>query len=236
MKTRFELGVTTVHNLTIRGSKVLSRRRLRSFLRMQFGLIQPNAVVLSVGAGGEVNEELTRYSLKSGFSVTQLDVDPEREPDIVADICSWTLPNAFDVIVLSEVLEHLQTPSKAMENLHKSLKPNGRCVITTPFVYPIHDAPRDYFRYTRYGLELLTKSFDETTIAERDSWAEALLILLARTCQSDNRLLVALSPFFVLAALAVFPFVWLVGQVLPSAFITSGYNVTAYRGPEEPNP
>lgn len=75
----------------------------------------------------------------------------------------------FDVIVCTQVLEHLADPLGAFEELSRTLKPGGQLYLTTNFIFPIHGAPYDYFRYTNFGLEYLCKKsdFTITEIAQR---------------------------------------------------------------------
>lgn len=64
----------------------------------------------------------------------------------------------FDTVVLLEVIEHLPLPLLALQEAFRILKPNGTIILSTPFIYPIHDAPYDYQRWTRHGIEELSKN------------------------------------------------------------------------------
>lgn len=63
--------------------------------------------------------------------------------------------NTFDVISFMEVLEHLPNPEIAVQECCRVLKPNGKLFFSMPFLYPIHDAPFDYQRFTIHGLQKL---------------------------------------------------------------------------------
>jgi SAM-dependent methyltransferase len=79
-------------------------------------------------------------------------------PDVIAD--AHTLPfssNTFDTIILMEVAEHLNSPSTALKEVKRVLKPGGEIIFTVPYIYPTHDAPYDYQRWTQYGLENIAK-------------------------------------------------------------------------------
>ena len=215
-------------------SKRLSRKGLYPFLAKEFEKIEPNARVLSIGAGGEVNNLLTTHAKTKGFRLAQLDMDPGREPDIRADVVSWRADQPYDVVVMCEVLEHTTRPEAAIRNVFESLKVGGRLVLTVPFVFPIHDQPADYFRFTRFGLAWLLQQFDTVAINERNSWAEALSVLVARTIKSNYLPLRLLSPILVLAVVAVYPVLWIVGRAFPDTTMTTGYNVTAMKGKRRP--
>ncbi len=76
------------------------------------------------------------------------------KPDIFATASSLPFANeSFDAAVMLEVMEHLRDPARALQDLVRVLRPGGTLVLSMPFLYPIHDAPFDFQRLTRYGLE-----------------------------------------------------------------------------------
>lgn len=87
-----------------------------------------------------------------------IDVRPGPGVDQVASV--YELPfesESFDVVLCLSVLEHLETPQKAIEEMKRVLKPGGRIIVSVPFLFPIHDAPGDYWRFTKFGLRNLFK-------------------------------------------------------------------------------
>lgn len=62
---------------------------------------------------------------------------------------------SFDVILCTEVLEHLSEPSAAVAEMARVLRPGGHVILSTPLYFPIHEEPYDFFRYTPYGLQYL---------------------------------------------------------------------------------
>jgi SAM-dependent methyltransferase len=97
--------------------------------------------------------------------ITCVDWSNSRHPnphlDMVADLTRPTqlLPSAFDVVVLSDVLEHLPNPSELLNEIARVLKPSGVLLMNVPFMYWLHEEPHDYYRYTEHGLRyLLTRA------------------------------------------------------------------------------
>jgi SAM-dependent methyltransferase len=210
-----------------RGGKRVSRYGIVEFLDAQLERLDPGARVLSIGAGGEIGDHLTAACERLGLDVVQLDIDAERGADVVADICTWRSETPFDAILCSEVLEHLYAPHLAVNNMWASLRNGGRLILTAPFVFPIHSAPHDYFRYTRHGLEVLLRDFHDVTIEERTSWAESFGVLAVRMVRGRERraLAVAVVPII----LAGYPLLRMMGRLIPASEMTTGYNVVAVR-------
>jgi SAM-dependent methyltransferase len=210
-----------------RGSKRISRTGLYEFLDAEFGQIPAGARVLSIGAGGEINGRLLAVAERNGFHVTQLDIDADRKPDVVADITTYRPATPYDVVIAAEVFEHLKEPAAAVANIHAMLRPGGRLIASTPFLFPIHDAPHDFFRYTRHGLEHLLREFHDVKIDTRSTWAEAFGVLAVRIAREKRHR--ALEIVVVPAALAASPVLRAVGKLLPSDIMTSGYTMVATR-------
>ncbi len=105
--------------------------------------------VLDVGAG-----DYARY--KSLFSYSKyitMDHVKSENTDVVGRIEDIPFPdNSFDSVICTQVLEHVPNPFMAVAELRRVLRPTGTCLITVPQMNEIHEAPRDYFRYTQYGI------------------------------------------------------------------------------------
>lgn len=210
-------------------SKRRSRQGLYEFLTTEFRAIPDGARVLTVGSGGEVNRMLDELTHGRSVTIVSSDIDPDRRPDLVADICTDLLePEAYDVIVMAEVLEHTHSPKDAMSNLLRGLRPGGRLLLTTPFLFPIHDRPYDYYRFTQYGLELLLQDFEQVVIRPRNSAYEAMDVLWLRIHKARGRRLNALAVlmypliFFVKRPLTV-----LLTRFFPADSMTTGYVASA---------
>lgn len=74
-------------------------------------------------------------------------------PDVFGD--ARRLPIAdqtLDAALLLEVLEHIGAHGTVLEEIKRTLRPGGLLFLSVPFLYPIHDAPHDFFRFTNFGL------------------------------------------------------------------------------------
>ncbi len=59
----------------------------------------------------------------------------------------------IDIVLLFEVLEHVHETDRVLDEIARVLTSGGQLFLSVPFIYPIHDAPNDFRRFTRYGLD-----------------------------------------------------------------------------------
>lgn len=79
-------------------------------------------------------------------------------PQVYGNAAALPFPEAcFDWALLLDVLEHLPAPDQSFREAFRILKPRGRLVVQVPFMYPIHDAPLDFHRWTLFGLQQLAR-------------------------------------------------------------------------------
>lgn len=105
--------------------------------------------------------------LPSWSRLRTLDINADTEPDIVGDICDLhglVRDEEFDVILCTEVLEHVDDPFSAVQELYRVLKPGGKLYLTTPFDFRIHGPLPDNWRFTEHGLRVLTRQFNEVEV------------------------------------------------------------------------
>lgn len=74
--------------------------------------------------------------------------------------CDLTNPlpfdgDTYDVIILSDVLEHIPNPQNLANEMDRVLKPDGILFLNVPFMYLVHEKPFDYYRYTEFALRML---------------------------------------------------------------------------------
>ena len=61
----------------------------------------------------------------------------------------------FDSVICTSVLEHLEEPARALLECRRVLKTGGYAIMTMPQSWHLHEEPRDFYRYTSYGLTYL---------------------------------------------------------------------------------
>jgi SAM-dependent methyltransferase len=118
--------------------------------------------VLDVGAG----KSPYRSFFKNIDKYIKLDNHNYPGIDIASDITK-KIPlknDSVDSVVCFQVLEHISEPQKAVNEIHRVLKPKGTCLLTTHMAAPLHGEPYDYFRFTPYGLKKLFEKFSYVEI------------------------------------------------------------------------
>jgi len=119
--------------------------------------LAPGARVLDAGAGeGRYKREFAaqRYCGvdlavgDAGWDYSQLDA--------VADLTALPFrTGAFDAALHIVTIEHLREPGRALREMARALAPGGALLLAAPHEWEVHQAPHDYFRFTRYGVEYL---------------------------------------------------------------------------------
>jgi SAM-dependent methyltransferase len=115
-------------------------------------LLKPESCILDVGAGGRrITPQVVAFDAMPGPGV-----------DIVGDIHAMPIEdNCYDCVFCTGTLEHVQDPWQAVREIYRVLKPGGIVHIDVPFIQGYHADPTDYWRFTRDGLKLLCRSFEE---------------------------------------------------------------------------
>lgn len=164
----------------------LLRRSIEESLE-SIGVPKKGAMVLDIGAGEcPLREKLEQL----GYRYFSLDIEQNssRTIDYLARI-DRTLPDllisdaGFDLLILTEVLEHVPDWKLAFQNLALLLKPGGHCLITTPFFYMLHEEPYDFWRPTDHALRSFAESNGLEVVLSRrngDGW-DVLGTLLCST-------------------------------------------------------
>jgi SAM-dependent methyltransferase len=76
--------------------------------------------------------------------------------DALADLTALPFRDGtFDAALHIVTIEHLREPGRALAEIGRTLAPGGTLLIAAPHEWEVHQAPHDYFRYTRYGLAYL---------------------------------------------------------------------------------
>ena len=128
------------------------RKENFNFFKEQLGNSEKGLILADVGAGQSDFKELV-----SGFNLVSVDFYPYSGINVVCDFSSG-LPfqdDALDIILISNVLEHIPEPDKFLKECFRTLKKGGVLLGSVPFMIGVHQRPYDFYRYTDISLKRL---------------------------------------------------------------------------------
>jgi 2-polyprenyl-3-methyl-5-hydroxy-6-metoxy-1,4-benzoquinol methylase len=125
------------HSTAVSYARPLNQARIQTFLDM-VNVAGKNLMLLDVGCGDGV---LSEPIAKLGNSVTSFDLPTitpmahKRHVSLVlsgdAENLAFT-PETFDVVLASEVVEHLWNPQRFLDDAYRVLKPKGYLILEAP--------------------------------------------------------------------------------------------------------
>lgn len=189
------------------------------------GIPDVSGALLDVGAADRWIEPY----LQPGVDYVALDYPPTGKklygarPDVFADAAHLPFPDGhFDGVVCLEVLEHVPDPAIVVKEIERVLKSTGRAWISMPFLYPLHDAPFDFQRYTGYGLQrdvqragLEVVKMKKSGHAMRTAGLLMCLAIAGGVYAQNRWLRLMLLPLAVMVVITINMLVWLSSLVMP---------------------
>lgn len=176
--------------------------KLRSHLPYLHGL------TIDLGCGTRPYETDILGFAKKYIGVDWINTLHGLQVDVIADL-NKLLPfndEVADCVVTFEVLEHLAEPGVMLLEACRILRKGGVLLLSIPFQWWIHEAPWDYQRFTRYGLEYQLRKagfediYIEATTGFWSMWVLKLNYQLARLVRGPylirNTIRYCLIPFW----------------------------------------
>ena len=121
---------------------------------------KPTDKVLDAGAG---SCPYTEYFNHTNYESTDFeyvfDKSSKHKHNFVCSLDNIPKDNdSYDVVINTQVLEHVEYPQKVVNELYRILKPGGKLFLTAPQGWGVHGAPYHFFNFTKFGLESLFKN------------------------------------------------------------------------------
>lgn len=140
-----------VYNLLI---KACSNRYFDLFLSE----VLEDELIADIGCG-------PKTIVPEGYRVVRCDFNSRLKPEIVCSASVLPLRNcSVNHVVCAWMLEHIEEPSLAINDMHRIMKPGGCIYLSAQFNWQAHEAPRDFFRFTEYGLRYLFSHYGDWDI------------------------------------------------------------------------
>jgi SAM-dependent methyltransferase len=143
--------------LGVRRLESVARHDVTTYVREIAASLPAKTRVLDAGAGECAYKPLFA---KCEYKSLDLAIGEARwnyeHLDYVAPLDEMPIPDeSFDVVLCTEVLEHLKNPLASVQEMFRVLKPDGRLFVTVPMAQNEHQVPYDFFRYTSFGIKYL---------------------------------------------------------------------------------
>ncbi len=125
--------------------------------------------ILDFGAGSQPYRSL----LINATEYLSLEYDtPDNRLRKTADIFydGWTIPlddDSLDGLLSTQTLEHVPNPQRIVQEWARVLRPGGMVLVTVPFMWPEHEMPYDFQRYTTGGIRGLVKEAGFEVVEQR---------------------------------------------------------------------
>lgn len=149
-KKKYKDKIWSNDYFVVKHLKIFLDKKLKQFVRK--GLI-----VGDIGCGEQPLRELVE-SLGGTYIGIDVNQNSSNTVQIISNITSLPLSdNYLDVIICTEVLEHVSDTYRAAKEIGRVLKHGGKAVITTPFSYQLHEEPFDFVRLTPYQITKCSK-------------------------------------------------------------------------------
>ncbi|MGA9790078.1 MAG: class I SAM-dependent methyltransferase [Terriglobales bacterium] len=108
-----------------------------------------------------------------------LDVEPAYSVDVVGDARKMPFCNAsMDVVLITQVLEHIPDPIAVIGEIRRVLKPGGTLLLSVPSIFPQHGSPGDYWRYMPQGLQWILRDFHNVTVKGEAGTVPSIFLVL----------------------------------------------------------
>lgn len=98
-------------------------------------------VVLEVGCGKKKRRGTFKPPLQATSQWLYMDIETSRQPHIQADTQYLPIKNfSCDTVVCLEVIEYVNSPQSAIQELSAALKPGGKLILSLPFMHRFDNA------------------------------------------------------------------------------------------------
>tara|TARA_B100001057_G_scaffold84687_1_gene80518 strand:+ start:205 stop:912 length:708 start_codon:yes stop_codon:yes gene_type:complete len=153
--------------------KTLNYRNISDFIKLKSKNIPQSSLVLDIGSGTKPFEHLFKnhnYHSHDFDGYKNYKNSSQQKYTYNCDILDIPEEIKYDILICTEVVEHLPDIKSTFKKLKKLLKPSGDLLLTFPFASMYHQEP--YFftsGYSTYLIENLCKEFEMDVIEYQQS-------------------------------------------------------------------
>lgn len=185
-RSKFTQSLINIFPKSLRLAFNPRRRAIENFMFASSKKVERDSKVLDAGAGPCPYKHFFKHTKYEATDFT----DPYKLMDFTCNLDSIPKKaNTYDYLISTEVLEHVENPQEVINEFYRILKPKGKLFLTTPQQYMIHQAPYNFFYFTKYGLESLLKKagFKKYSIKPMGGYFTALADMIKFNSLIDKR-------------------------------------------------
>ena len=122
--------------------------------------------LLDLGCGSQPFRKLMKANTTTYIGLDLGSPDMEQRAEVIGSASDVPFKTgSFDTVLCTEVIEHVSEPWLVMDQISRVLRPGGVLILTSPLIARIHGAPRDFYRFTPYGLEHMASKVGIETVS-----------------------------------------------------------------------
>lgn len=148
---------------------------MRPLIKDVAGLVSGR--LLDIGCGQRPYEDLLSHRVTRYIGMERSAGTGSR-PDVLGDAVDLPFAGgSFGAVLATEVMEHLPDPDRFLREVGRVVRPGGVVLLSVPFMEPLHEEPRDFYRFTPYSLRMLIErhGFEPHSISNRGGWWSVVL-------------------------------------------------------------
>jgi len=131
-----------------------NHRCIYKFMQYAASTTAGGSKVLDAGAGPGPYKPLFNHC---HYEAT--DYHPDTNIDFVCSLDRIPKANkSYSHIICTETLEHVEYPQDVINEFYNLLKPHGKLFLTCPQGWAIHQAPNNYYNFTKFGIYSLLRN------------------------------------------------------------------------------
>lgn len=145
------------------------RNRLERYLRRVLPLLE--GPILDIGSGNR------RYDYLMKETPTAIDTIENKEKKVLyGNATKLSFPgDSFQSVVCIEVLEYIDKPQEALDEMYRVMKKGGVLVLSVPFLFRVHG---DRFRFTPLQLRDMFFRFEIVSFNTVGGWYTTILTIV----------------------------------------------------------
>jgi len=122
-------------------------------------------VLADIGGSDTQFHNLFKPFIKKYICINIKKTENQADENLIGSAEKIPLPNnSVDTVLHTSVLEHVEDPQKAVNEIYRILKKYGICILSTNMAWIYHPDPKDCFRFTIDGSKYLFRNFSDVKI------------------------------------------------------------------------